>query len=422
MYTIDAVTLASGRNRQNRDFKHDTASMARRQLVRWREGRRTQRAVEPSLAFGALNLLIAAVFVFGASACSGNSQQSAVDPPVTLAKNVVLFVGDGTGLATIHAASVHGHGKPQAFYIHSLPHMGLSDTSAASTWNTDSAAGMTAIVTGQKTQVGVISQGPEARRGEVDGPALKTILEYAEEHGLATGVVSNSSITDATPAACYAHSNERDKWGEIFSQIADPRFGDGVDVVIGPGRERILTETAELGFDAAKELLARGYQFLEPAGDLDAVGPETKRLVALFESEPQDFPLGAAVDRALSLLEAHPKGFFLMVESNNHYTDIKKSLDLMVQFDAIIERTAKRLEGTDTLFVFTADHSYDLQFPLAATKGEDILPSMTVVGKHTAEEVLVLAEGPGAERVKGFFPNTYLFEIMMSAYGWTPDR
>ena len=378
-------------------------------------------AGHPSLALGALNLIAAAILL-GIPACSTSSQQNAAgEPPAKLAKNVVLFLGDGTGLGTIHAASVYGHGTPQAFYIHSMPHMGLSETSAASTWNTDSAAGMTAIVTGQKTQVGVVSQGPQAQRGEVDGPPLKTILEYAEEHGLATGVVSNSPITDATPAACYAHSNERNKWGENFSQIVKPRFGDGVDVVIGPGRERILNETAEMGFDPAKELPANGYAYLEPARDFDAVDPGTKRLVALFEKEPEDFPLAAAVRRALTILETHPKGFFLMVESNNHYKDIKKSLDLMVQFDAIIEQTAERLKGTDTLIVFTADHSYDLHFPLAAKKGEDVLPSMAVVGKHTAEQVLVLAEGPGAQRVEGFFANTYLFDVMMSAYGWKPD-
>ncbi len=404
MFVIDGVALASGRNRQTGQSQHDKAAMARSRLPR------------------CAGLLIPVAIVLGTLACSSSPQHSAAkDPPAKQARNVVLFVGDGTGLGTIHAASVYGHGKPQAFYIHSMPHMGLSDTSAASTWNTDSAAGMTAIVTGQKTQVGVISQGPEAKRGEVDGPPLKTILEYAEEHGLATGVVSNSPITDATPSACYAHSNERDSWGEIFSQIVDPRFGDGVDVVIGPGRKRILTETAELGFDPAKELPAHGYEFVEPADNLDAVGPETKRLVALFEKEPEDFDLAVAVDKALTILEAHPNGFFLMVESNNHYTNIKKSLDLMVQFDKIIEQTAQRLKGTDTLIVFTADHSYDLHFPLAATKGEDVLPSMAVAGKHTAEEVLVLAEGPGAERVEGFFPNTYLFEVMMSAYGWKPD-
>ena len=143
--------------------------------------------------------------------------------------------------------------------------------------------------------------------------------------------------------------------------------------------------------------------------------------MALFGKEPQDFDLAQAADTALTILERNSNGFFLMVESNNHYTDIRKSLDLMVRFDEIIRRTAERMEGTQTLILFTADHSYDLHFPLSAVKGEDILPSMAVVGKHTAEEVLVLAQGPGAERVHGFSPNTHLFHVMMSAYGWAPN-
>ncbi len=76
---------------------------------------------------------------------------------------------------------------------------------------------------------------------------LKTILEHAEERGLATGVLSNMTITDATPAACYAHSNDRGATGPIFAQVLTPRFGDGIDVVIGAGRDTILKATAALG-------------------------------------------------------------------------------------------------------------------------------------------------------------------------------
>ena len=86
-----------------------------------------------------------------------------------------------------------------------------------------------------------------------------------------------------------------------------------------------------------------------------------------------------------------------------------------------IASAAERLAGTDTLIIFTADHSYDILFPKGTAKGVNILPSMTVEGSHTAEQVVVTAQGPGADRVKGFFPNTYLFHVMMSAYGWTPD-
>ncbi len=65
------------------------------------------------------------------------------------AKNVILFLGDAGGVSTLNAAGILGHDKPQSLYIQSMPYVGLSDTSTASQWVTDSAAGMTAIVTGQ---------------------------------------------------------------------------------------------------------------------------------------------------------------------------------------------------------------------------------------------------------------------------------
>lgn len=146
------------------------------------------------------------------------------------AKNVILFLGDAGGVATLHAASILGHGEPQKLYIQGMPHLGLSDTSTASQWNSDSAAGMTAIVSGHKTHNGVVSQGPDAVRGKQDGATLKTILEYAEERGLSTGVVTNMTATDATPAATFAHVNDRKDFSRIFQQLLEPSFGDGVDI------------------------------------------------------------------------------------------------------------------------------------------------------------------------------------------------
>ncbi len=335
------------------------------------------------------------------------------------ARNVILFLADGTGLPTVHAASILAYGKPQALYIHSMPHLGLSETSTASNWVTDSAAGMTAIVTGQKTHNGVVAQSAEAVRGLRDGRPLKSILEYAEERGLSTGVVSNSPISDATPAACYAHSNDRSKHGEIFAQILNPRFGDGVDVVIGRGRDRIFHQTAEFAIDLRRELTARGYLYLDEPASLADVQPVSGRLVALYETPGvYEFDLAGATECALRILEKNPKGFFLMVESDNHLKDIRQSLDNMVKFDRIIRRTADKFRGTDTLILFTADHSYDLHLPKDAPIGHDIVPAMRAEGHHNAEEVLVTAEGPGAERVRGFFPNTHLFHVMMRAYGW----
>ena len=80
------------------------------------------------------------------------------------ARHVILFLADAGGIPTIHAASLLASGSPRGLFVQSMPHVALVDTSAADAWVTDSAAGMTAIVTGRKTNNGVLSQGPDAIR------------------------------------------------------------------------------------------------------------------------------------------------------------------------------------------------------------------------------------------------------------------
>ena len=189
------------------------------------------------------------------------------------ARNVILFLGDAGGIPTVNAASIYGYNKPHQLFLHKMPHIALSETSSASQWVTDSAAGMTAIVTGQKTHNGVISQSDAAVRRVKDGTPLKTVLEYAEEQGLSTGVVSNSSAASATPAACYAHVNDRRKEGEIFAQVLSPRFGDGIDVIIGAGHQKILGEMRTLGLDPEAAIKGKGYTF---GGSLETVPSESQ--------------------------------------------------------------------------------------------------------------------------------------------------
>jgi alkaline phosphatase len=360
-------------------------------------------------------LLLAAVSLFG--------QQRA--------KNVILFIGDAGGLSTLNAASIHGYKEPRSLYIQRMPHIGLSETSSTSSWVTDSAAGMTAIVTGQKVANGVISQGPSADL-KVDGPPLKTILEYAEERGLSTGVVSNVNISDATPAACYAHVDSRKKMGEIFSQVWAPRFGDGVDVVIGNGRKKILESTAELKIDLEKEVIASGRTLVN---SFDLI-PATARRIVSIEDNP-DLDIEAATGKAIEMLSRNPKGYFLMVEWDLHPTKPERCLDTVVKFDRLVQKTTRQA-GNNTLVMFTADHSFDFRL-LNGKKGEGLrLPSARNVGKdapaaaeekvnvaigssHTGEEVIVAAQGPGSEKVQGFMSNTDLFRVMMSAYGWKVD-
>ncbi|HEY1339049.1 MAG TPA: alkaline phosphatase [Bryobacteraceae bacterium] len=348
------------------------------------------------------------------------------------AKNVILFLGDAGGLSTLNAASIHGYKEPRSLYIQRMPHIGLSETSSTSSWVTDSAAGMTAIVTGRKVANGVLSLAPGAD-ASAPGTPLKTILEYAEEKGLSTGVVSNMNMADATPAACYSHVNSRRKFGEIFEQIWRPSYGDGVDLVLGNGRKTILASTGEMKIDVEKSLADSGRNFV--AG-LSLI-PETARRVVSLEDDA-NFDVEAATAKAIEILSKNPKGYFLMVEWDLHPSRPERCLDTVVKFDKLIHKTTETA-GKNTLVMFTADHSFDLRV-IRGKKGQDVrLPSARNVGKdapaaaetdvdvmvgsaHSGEEVVVAAQGPGSEKVNGFMSNTDLFKVMMSAYGWQADR
>jgi alkaline phosphatase len=307
-----------------------------------------------------------------------------------------------------------------------MPNLALSDTSSASDWVTDSAAGMTAIVTGVKTHNGVLSRAPEPlAAGEKAGHPLKTILEYAEERGLSTAVVSNSAMSDATPAACYAHVDSRKKTAEIMSHLLKPSFGDGVDLVLGPGRKAILAATQEANIDLALGLTQRGYHFGE---SLASIPEGAARAVVL--TDDKDFDITEATQLAIKILSRNKKGYFLMVESDLHATPkaVARGLERAAKLDELIQSVAGSVK--DTLVLFTADHSFDFRIAGASKRGSSFfadeaklvpVKSVSVNGHHSAEQVLVAAQGPGSKRVRGFLSNTDLFHIMLAAYGWKPS-
>jgi alkaline phosphatase len=353
--------------------------------------------------------------------------------PVTLsgqsrARNVILFLADAGGLSTIAAASLHAYGEPRRLFVQRMPHIGLSETSTASQFVTDSAAGMTAIATGRRTHNGVVGQSATAVRGKVDGEPLKTILEYAEERGLATGLVTDDSIAGATPAALYAKANNRTLTATIFRQLFAPRYGDGVDVVIGAGRGPIAKALATDGLDLDTFARENGRPLLSSIAEIAA---DASRAIVLHESGA--FDPGAAVDAAIRILSRNKRGYFLMVEADAHTMQMQRGLERLIALDRVIERTAK-LVRSDTLLLFTADHSFDFRIRgglygqqilegLAAAeaespKGPIRIPALRVENGHTGEDVLVAAQGPGSQRVRGFMANTDLFRVMMEAYGW----
>ena len=176
---------------------------------------------------------------------------------------------------------------------------------------------------------------------------------------------TNQTATDATPAACYAHANDRKLSGEIFAQILSPRFGNGVDLVIGAGRKSILAATEKIGLNIADALPKAGYAFYDSP---EAIRAEDRRVVALFDSG--DYQAWPVVERAISILARNPEGYFLMVEWDMHTPNVRRGLERTLEMDAVI-RNAAAIAGPDTLLLFTADHSFDLRVR-GGRKGQQI--------------------------------------------------
>jgi alkaline phosphatase len=355
---------------------------------------------------------------------------NARQPDANQARNVILFLADAGGLSVLNGASLMGYGEPLKLHIQQWPHLGLSETSPVDEFVSDSANGMSSIMTGVKTRNGVISQSPDAVRGVRDGAPTKTLLEYAEEHGLLTAVVTTQNIADATPAATYAHSNDRDKEGEIFPQAFSPRFGDGVDVLFGAGREELGEALIDAG--TSFDELSKNHRPIYSA--LEEVPASNRRPVVVAD----EMDVHVATLRALDILQQSPQGYFLIVEWDVHTGDPGEGLQNFVDFDNLVAEVESRVDLDDTLLLFTADHSYGFQVD-GGRRGEPLLAgydawkalgsddefvrleNVMVNDDHTGEEVPALAIGAGAERVAGYFPNTWLFHVMLNAWGWQAD-
>ena len=183
------------------------------------------------------------------------------------AKNVILFVGDGMGIATVTAARIlegqrrGGTGEENLLAFERLPFTAFSKTYNTDFQVPDSAGTMTAMMSGVKTRAGVLGVDESVARGDFAASAkasVPTLLEQAEARGLWTGVVTTTTLTHATPAGCYAHTPERDwevdaklpeaaraaGFPDIARQFVEFAHGDGIEVALGGGRAFFLPAAA----------------------------------------------------------------------------------------------------------------------------------------------------------------------------------
>lgn len=344
------------------------------------------------------------------------------------AENVILFLGDGMGISTVTAARIFegqlrgGQGEENLLSFESLPYTGLAKTYNTNQQTPDSAGTMTAIVTGVKTRAGLISVSQLSERANCmtrQGNELKTLLEEMEELGYATGLVTTARVTHATPAATYAHISERD-WEndsampaevvsrgcrDIAAQLLDFPHGNGIEVMLGGGREHFLGNLQadpeypdhrgrrRDGRDLTKRWKEKypGGEYVWNLAQFNKVNPaNTSHLLGLFEPSHMRFEtdrtrdgagepsLTEMTEKALRFLEKNEKGYFLMVEGGridhgHHFGNAYRALHETKAFSDAIDKTLQRVDPDKTLIIVTADHSHVFTIGGYPTRGNPIL-------------------------------------------------
>ena len=403
------------------------------------------------------------------------------------ARNAILFIGDGMGIAMVTAARIHGHG-PAGRLAMELPHAALVRTFSLDRLVTDSGAAATALLSGERVASGVIGMSPATQRAcsapeRPDGSSnpmhpcapsaqpIPSLADLAAQAGMSVGVVTTTRITHATPAALYAHVDERDREAEIAAQLV---ARNDLAFVAGGGRRFFLPGSWRRVFgragartdgrDLLQELREQGVSVAESGEALrQAVETGESRIVALLAEDHLPFELErrAKADKtglpslaeltelAVRHLARSGQGYFLLVEGGrmDHAQHQNRALLALIDTLALDEAvaSARRLtDEKDTLIVVTSDHGQPLVIAGYALVDDPVLGLARGVGIERRDEdgdgkpdylraddggamtTLLFANGPGqrgrASREDPAARGEQLFDPAYRQYAGVPLR
>jgi alkaline phosphatase len=285
------------------------------------------------------------------------------------AKYVFFFVGDGMATPQVNAAEIfksaqnHSGIKVSHLSFTRFPTSGLTTTYDASSFITDSASAMTAMMTGHKTLSGVINM--DTSKTE----KYKTLAEYAKDNGYKVGIVSSVSLDHATPAATYAKVPSRGQMYDIDVQLTRSNF----DYFGGGGLTQKGKKAGEPDvFDLAR---MNGYTVVDSKADFDALKSGVGKILACnavlqdenampydMDRRAGDLGLADYTRKGIELLD-NPNGFFMMVEGGKidwacHANDASAAIKDTLAFDEAIGQAIKFADAhaDETLIVVTGDH------------------------------------------------------------------
>jgi alkaline phosphatase len=281
------------------------------------------------------------------------------------ARNVIFFAWDGLtwedmgtaryyrmrrGEPPLRMERLLDSGASGSMLVHSLTSVVTDSSAASSAWST-----------GRKIVNQAVSEYP-------DGTRLATILELARDRGLATGLITTTRMTHATPAGWLAHVPHRDMEDEIAVQYLEAR----PDVLLGGGSVHFDPQVRIDGRDLFQEFRDAGYQVIRTAEELP--GASGSRLLGIFtpghvayeidrvrqgEASPS---LAQMTRKGLEVLEGFDQGFVVQIEAGrvdhaNHENDPGGALHDILAGDEALEVVLDFADRRgDTLVIVGSDH------------------------------------------------------------------
>ena len=326
-------------------------------------------------------------------------------------RNIILFIGDGMGATQWYAGIAVKKGQMN---IEKFSNTGFSKTYSTSHFSADGASAGTAMASGVKTYNGAVGLGN-------DTLPVKTVLEYAKEKGIATGIVTANTLMEGSIAPFVAHEKSR----MLTENIAAAYVENEIDVFIGGG-SKFFTERKDKR-DLVDELKQKGYHVVFSIDEIRNVrqgklagftSPESNP--SLSEGRGTMFP--DAVGTAINILSKSKKGFILIVE--NSFPDRASHLENgelvaleTIDLDNAIGKAYDfAVNDRNTVVIVTAgQEASGMSIAEGSITDRTIKPKWAEPGMiHTGVMVPVFAFGPGSDVFSGIQENTDIFHKMMA--------
>ncbi|XP_077007919.1 intestinal-type alkaline phosphatase [Tamandua tetradactyla] len=379
-----------------------------------------------------------------------------LQPIQTVAKNLILFLGDGMGVSTVTATRIlkgqlnNKPGPETVLAMDRFPYVALSKTYNVDRQVPDSAGTATAYLCGVKGNYQTIGLSAAARVNEcrtAQGNEVASVMSRAKKAGKSVGLVTTTRVQHASPAGTYAHVVNRNWYSDAdmptaainqsCQDIAVQLISNmDIEVILGGGRKYMFptgTPDPEYPSDAGQSGQRRDgrnlvHEWLEKNKGARYVWNRTAllqasqdtsvtHLMGLFEPGDTKYDLNRDISQdpsllemteaALRLLSRNPRGFYLFVEGGridhgHHDGKARMALTEAVMLDATIERAGQLTSEEDTLTLVTADHSHVFTFGGYTTRGSPIFGLASgMAADSKAYTSILYGNGPGFKLANG---------------------